>query len=57
MDDKGLMTAQEVADYLGISEATVRRYLNRGKIKGYRLGNRWRIKRDDVEAYLSERRS
>ena len=57
MDGKGLMTAQEVADYLGINEATVRRYLNRGKIKGYRLGNRWRIRREDVEAYLSERRS
>jgi len=47
-----LLTVKEVAEYLNVHELTVRRHLESGKLKGYKVGNRWRIKRVDLEAYL-----
>ena len=38
-----LLSAQETADYLGVSVWTVKRLLASGQIPGKRLGGRWYI--------------
>jgi len=51
-----LMTATEVADYLGVTVTAIYgwRYKNEGP-RGYRLGNgRVRYRREDVEAWLED---
>jgi excisionase family DNA binding protein len=51
-----LMTATEVADYLGVTVTAIYgwRYKKEGP-RGYRLGNgRVRYRREDVEAWLED---
>lgn len=50
-----LFTVQEAAQYLAVSEATIRRYISDGKLPAYRLGNERliRVRRQDLEGLLS----
>ena len=48
-----LFTIKETADYLKISEKTVRRLIESNKLKASKVGDRnWRVKISDVEDYL-----
>ncbi len=53
-DDEKVMTAEEVAAFLKISAATVRRWTRQGKLKGYKLGSGgdWRYIKKDVINFL-----
>jgi excisionase family DNA binding protein len=47
------MSPAQVAEYLQLDRKTVYRYLNSGKLRGLRVGDRsWRIMWSDVYAYL-----
>lgn len=63
-DLPALMTTQEVAKYLRVTDATVRTYAERGTLPGYRVqaadsdhprNTRLRFKREDVLAFLAGR--
>lgn len=43
---------KEVAELLTISETTVRRWLNEGKIPSYRLNGHYRFNRNEIEDWL-----
>lgn len=47
-----LLTVEEVADYLRLSNLTVRRMIERGEIPAVRIGKGIRIREEDVEASL-----
>jgi excisionase family DNA binding protein len=47
------LSPQQAADMLGLSLITIRRHLNSGKIPATKIGNRWRIKRDDIDDLFS----
>lgn len=49
----GLATA---AEYLGVSERTIARLLDRSRIRSTYLGRRRLVHRDDLDAYLMETR-
>lgn len=51
MDEK-LLTIKEAAEYLRISEVTLKRHLYSGKLKGLKAGRQWRIRKSDIEEYL-----
>jgi PTS system nitrogen regulatory IIA component len=51
-----LMTLAEVAEYLQIKERTIYQWAQQGKIPGFKLGNIWRFKRDDIELWIEERK-
>lgn len=54
MDDlKPFLSIKEVASYLGLSVSTVNRYIKDGRLKAYRFGNIYRIKKDDYLMFLS----
>ena len=43
----------ETADYLGITDRTVRQMISDGRLRGYRLGARFvRLRRDEIDAAL-----
>jgi excisionase family DNA binding protein len=42
----------ELAALLGCCHATVRRERERGRLHGFKLGNEWRFRPEDVQAYL-----
>jgi len=46
-----LLTTAEVGDYLGVGRTTVGRLLQDGQLPAARVGQRWLIRRSDLEAF------
>ena len=53
MDIKLLLTVREAAEVLGISRTAIYLLLQRGEIPSVKIGRSRRIKRQDVESYVS----
>ena len=53
-----LLTVQEVADTMKVSQSTVRRLIRRGLIAAYKVGDRGqlRVKEDDLDEYVESQR-
>jgi len=47
-----LLSMAEAMDYLGISRPTMYRLLERGEVKGSKVGSQWRFRQADLAAYL-----
>jgi excisionase family DNA binding protein len=57
IDNKTLLTAGDVAEFLGVHINTVRRWEKKGILKSYRVGPkgyRW-FRRDDVEVFFNNK--
>jgi PTS system nitrogen regulatory IIA component len=50
-----LMTLEEVAKYLRVSERTVYDWAQKGEIPAGKLGGSWRFKRDEVKKWVEDR--
>lgn len=50
-----ILTLEEVAKYLRVSERTVYDWAQKGDIPGGKLGTAWRFKRSDLEAWVNAR--
>jgi excisionase family DNA binding protein len=48
-----LLTVAEVADLLRVSNMTVYRLIKAGDLAAIRVGKNYRIRRDDLDAYLN----
>lgn len=51
-----MYTVYEVAETLKLDAETIRRYINREKIRAYKIGKEWRIKESDLLEFI-ERQS
>ena len=50
-----IFTIAQTAEYLQVSEKTVRRLIKFGQITASKVGERnWRIRKQDIEEYLAE---
>ena len=47
-----ILTAKELAVYLKLTEVTIYKYANEGKIPGLKIGNRWRFDKDQIDELL-----
>ena len=47
-----LMTTLEIAKYLQVHEMTVYRWLKKGVLPGFKVGGRWRSRKDILDDYL-----
>jgi len=47
-----LLTLTEALEFLGISRPTMYRLLDRGEVKGLKVGSQWRFRQADLAAYL-----
>lgn len=54
MVDIGYWSVKDIAEYLQISITTVISEIKRGKLKAIRIGDTYRIKKEDFEQYLSD---
>lgn len=50
-----LMTASELADYLGVGKNRAYELLNSGEIKGFRIGSVWKVAKAAVDQYINEK--
>lgn len=55
MDKPEIMTLEEVAEYLRVSERTVYDWAQKGDIPSGKLGTAWRFKRSDIERWVDSR--
>ncbi len=52
-----IMTIEEVAAYIRVSERTVYDWAQKGELPGGKLGTTWRFKRDDIEKWVNDQLS
>jgi excisionase family DNA binding protein len=50
-----LLTVGEVAEIMRVSNMTVYRLIKSGQLAAIRVGKNYRLRRSDIELYLSER--
>ena len=51
------LNVEEVAEYLQIHPNTIFKWIKAGKLKAYKVGREWRIKRDDLDSFIVEKPS
>ena len=47
-----ILTTKELAEYLKLTEVTIYKYVNEGKIPGFKIGSRWRFDKDQIDDLL-----
>lgn len=47
-----IMTVREVAKYLRMHQMTIYRMANEERLPAYKVGNRWRFKKEEIDAWL-----
>ena len=50
-----IMTIEEVANYLRVSERTVYDWAQKGELPGGKIGTTWRFKSADIEKWVNDR--
>ncbi|MFA5617318.1 MAG: helix-turn-helix domain-containing protein [Syntrophorhabdaceae bacterium] len=53
-DQKEFYTAEEIAKILGYNIMTIYRYIKAGKIKAYKVGKEFRVRKIDFEGFLEK---
>lgn len=51
-----LLTVPQLQDLLQVDRVTIYRMLKRGTLQGVKVGGQWRFRRDQVEAWLEQRK-
>lgn len=51
-DNSTLLGLDEVASRLSVCNRTARRMVLGGALPGYRVGGQWKVKSEDIDAYL-----
>jgi len=49
------LSPKQIAQSLGLKTITIRRWIDKGLLKGYRIGTDLRIKQSDFEQFMKER--
>lgn len=49
-----LMSPPQLADYLGIGRGLAYQILNEGVIKGFKIGNQWKVSKQAVDLYIAK---
>ncbi len=50
-----VMDIRQASEYLGISGDTLYRYASEGFIPAFKLGNRWRFKKNLLDSWMDEK--
>ena len=52
-----MMTVKEVADYLKMKEVTIYKHAQEGKIPCFKVGSKWRFKRETIDKWIDAQES
>ena len=50
------LSVEDIAKELGLTEETIRTYIRSRQLTAYRVGNTYRIKREDLNRFLERRK-
>ena len=51
-----MRSIREVAELFGVSEKSIRRWIETGQLDAHQLGRQWRIAPEEIERFLATRR-
>ena len=54
LDD--ILTPKEIAEYMKVKDRTVRKWINEARLEAAKIGNRWRIEKEDLEQFIQDRK-
>jgi len=57
MWDKMFYTPEDIAEMLELDVGTIRRYIRQGKLPAIKLEGAYRIRREDFERFIEERKT
>ena len=57
MAEDEILTLKEVADYLKLTERTLYRLTQDGTLPGFKVGNSWRFRVRDIEAWIEAQKA
>ncbi len=46
------LTIRQVAEYLQVTERTIYKLAWAGKLPGFKVGNTWRFKKEDIDEWI-----
>jgi len=49
-----IYTINDLMEILKVTRRTLQDYINRGKIKGFKMGNEWRITKQSLEDFIEK---
>jgi excisionase family DNA binding protein len=49
-----VLTVKEVAKYLKVNERTIYRMAEAGRLPAFKIGNSWRVRESDLNAWIQE---
>ncbi len=55
MNDNGVLTVNEVAELLKVDIETVYRWLRSGQLPGAKIGETWRVRKSDIDAFFEKK--
>ena len=47
-----MLTIKEAAEMLDLSTRTINRYIKEGKLKAFKVGNKWRFIPEDIQRFI-----
>ena len=56
MSQTAWLSVEQIATELGLTEDTIRNYIRTRQLTAYRIGNTYRIKREDLNQFLEKRK-
>lgn len=51
------LTVDQIAEELDVAKTTVREWIQEKKLKAYKLGRNWKVKRADLEKFIESTRN
>jgi len=55
MINSGLMTIEDLSDYLKVTRRTIYEWVKHNKIPAIKLVGQWRFKKDKIDAWIENR--
>jgi excisionase family DNA binding protein len=52
MERKMVYTLEEVAEILKVSVQTIRKLIAEKKLRAFRVGGQWRVRKEDLDKYI-----
>lgn len=52
--DREILTVNQVAEYLQLSEMTTYKLVQEGKLPAFKIGRHWRVKKSDLDVYIEK---
>ena len=49
-----ILTTKQLAEFLQVSDQTVKRAIKAGKLKAFKVGKDWRIEKEEVVKWVKE---